>query len=44
MRFAPPDFLLRLVVLANSMLLPVTKAAHAAVCGDAWQEIRVRSG
>jgi hypothetical protein len=33
-----------LVALANFMLLSVTKAAHAAVSGDAWQEIRVRSG
>jgi len=44
LRFAPPDFLLRLVALASFMLLSVTKAAHAAVSGDAWQEIRVRSG
>jgi len=35
---------LRLVALASFMLLSVTKAAHAAVSGDAWQEIRVRSG
>ena len=40
----PPDFLLSLVALASFMLLSVTKAAHAAVSGDAWQEIRVRSG
>jgi hypothetical protein len=32
---------LRLVALASFMLLSVTKAAHAAVSGDAWQEIRV---
>ena len=39
-----PDFLLSLVALASFMLLSVTKAAHAAVSGDAWQEIRVRFG
>ena len=44
LRFAPPDFLSRSVALASFMLLSVTKAAHAAVSGDAWQEIRVRSG
>ena len=44
LRFAPPDFLLRLVALAGFMLLSVTKAAHAALSGDAWQEIRVQSG
>jgi hypothetical protein len=38
-----PDFLLRLVALASFMLLSVTKAAHAAVSGDAWQEIRGKS-
>jgi hypothetical protein len=31
---------LKLVALASFMLLFVTKAAHAAVSGDAWQEIR----
>jgi hypothetical protein len=30
----------KLVALASFMLLSVTKAAHAAVSGDAWQEIR----
>jgi len=44
LRYAPPDFLLRLAALANFMLLSVAKAANAAVSGDAWQEIRVRSG
>jgi hypothetical protein len=37
-----PDFLLRLVALASFMLLSATKAAHAAVSGDAWQEIRAK--
>jgi hypothetical protein len=41
---ASPDFLLVLVALANSMRLSLMKAAHAALSGVAWQEIRVRSG
>ena len=41
---ATPDFLSRLVALANFMLFPLTKAAPAVVSGGAWQEIRVQSG
>jgi hypothetical protein len=40
-RFAPPDFLLRLVALANFMRLSLTKGAHATLSSAAWQEIRV---
>ena len=42
--YAPPDFLLRLVALANFMRLSLLKAAHAVVSSAAWQEIRVRFG
>jgi hypothetical protein len=41
---ATPDFVSRLVALANFMRLSVRKAAHAAISSAAWQEIRVRSG
>jgi hypothetical protein len=41
---ASPDFLLKLVALANFMRLSLLKGAHAALSGAAWQEIRVRSG
>ncbi len=44
LRYAPPDFLWNLLALANFMLLSLLKAAHAAISGAAWQEIRVRSG
>jgi hypothetical protein len=37
---ASPDFLSRLVALANFMRLSLRKAAHAAISGAAWQEIR----
>jgi hypothetical protein len=43
LHYAPPDFLWNLVALAHSMLLSLTKAAHAAMSSAAWQEIRVRS-
>jgi hypothetical protein len=39
--FAPPDFLLILVALANLMRLSLKKGAHAAVSDSAWQGIRV---
>jgi hypothetical protein len=41
---ATPDFLSRLVALASFLRLSLRKAAHAAISGAAWQEIRVRSG
>jgi len=44
LHFATPDFLLRLVALANFMRLSSLKAAHAVASCAAWQEIRVRSG
>jgi hypothetical protein len=37
----PPDFLLRLLALANFMRLSLLKAAHAVVGWDHVQEIRV---
>ena len=39
---ASPDFLSRLVALANFMRLSLRKAAYAAMSSAAWQEIRVR--
>jgi hypothetical protein len=42
--YAPPDFLWRLVALANSMRLSLKKGAHAALSRGARQEIRVRFG
>jgi hypothetical protein len=44
LHYATPDFLSRLVALANFMRLSLRKAAHAAVSRAAWQKIRVRSG
>jgi hypothetical protein len=44
LHYATPDFLWRLVALANFMRLSSRKAAHAAMSSAAWQEIRVRSG
>jgi hypothetical protein len=44
LRYATPDFLSRLVALANFMLLSLMKAAHAVAACAAWQEIRVRFG
>jgi hypothetical protein len=41
---ATPDFLWKLVALANTMRLSLTKGAYAALSSAAWQEIRVRSG
>ena len=40
---ASPDFLLKLVALANFMRLSLLKGAHVALSCAAWQEIRVRS-
>jgi hypothetical protein len=34
-----PDFLSKLVTLANIMRLLLKKGAHAALSGAAWQEI-----
>ena len=42
LRYATPDFLLRLVALMSFMRLSLTKAAHVALSGAAKQEIRVR--
>ena len=44
LRYATPDFLLRLVALMSFMRLSLTKAAHVALSGAAKQEIRVRFG
>jgi hypothetical protein len=44
LHYATPDFLLRLVALANFMRLSLMKAAHVVASCAAWQEIRVRSG
>jgi hypothetical protein len=44
LHYATPDFLWRLMALANSMRLSLMKAAYVAVSSAAWQEIRVRSG
>jgi hypothetical protein len=44
LHYATPDFLLSLVALTIFMRLSLTKAAHVAMSGAAWQEIRVRSG
>jgi hypothetical protein len=44
LHYATPDFLWRLVALANFMRLSSRKAAHAAMSSAAWLEIRVRSG
>jgi hypothetical protein len=44
LRYAPPDFLLSVVVLANFMRLSLLKGAHGVLSSVAWQEIRVRSG
>ncbi len=44
LHYATPDFLSRLVALANFMRLSLRKAATAAISSAAWQEIRVRSG
>ncbi len=44
LHYAPPDFLLNFVTLANFMRLSLRKGAYAALSSDAWQEIRVRSG
>jgi hypothetical protein len=41
---ATPDFLWKLVALANTMRLSLKKGAHVALSSAAWQEIRVRSG
>jgi hypothetical protein len=41
---APPDFLSRLVALANFMRPSLGKGAHADLFSEAWQEIRVRFG
>jgi hypothetical protein len=38
-----PDFLLKLLALANIMRLSKEKGALAALSSAAWQEIRVRS-
>jgi hypothetical protein len=35
---APPDFLLRLMALANFMRFPYEKGAHATVSSAGWQE------
>jgi hypothetical protein len=43
LRYATPDFLLRLVALASFVRLSLMKAAYVVVSGAAWQEIRVRS-
>ena len=40
--YASPDFLCKLVALANSMRLSLKKGAHAALSRGARQEIRVR--
>jgi len=44
LHYAPPDFLLGLVALANFMPLSLRKAAHEDLSTAAQQEIRVRSG
>jgi hypothetical protein len=44
LRCATPDFLSRLVALANLMRLSLRKAAHAAMSSAVLQEIRVRFG
>jgi hypothetical protein len=44
LHFAPPDFLRRLVALANFMRLSLRKGAQTALSSAAWQEIRVRFG
>ena len=44
LHFAPPDFLLSLVAVANLMRLSLKKAANVALSGSAQQEIRVRFG
>jgi hypothetical protein len=44
LRYATPNFLLRLVALMSFMRLSLMKAAHVALSGAAKQEIRVRSG
>jgi hypothetical protein len=38
-----PNFLLKLVALANFMRLSLMKGARAALSGGAWQEIRFAS-
>src|ERR1700692_3291370 len=43
LHYATPDFLWKLVALANIMRLSSRKGAHAALSSAAWQEIRVRS-
>ena len=40
---ASPDFLLKLVALANFMRLSLLKGVHVALSCVLWQEIRVRS-
>ena len=42
--FASPDFLWKLVALANSMRLSLKKGAHTNLSRVARQEIRVRFG
>jgi len=44
LHYATPDFLWKLVTLANIMRLSLTKGAHAVSSSAARQEIRVRSG
>jgi hypothetical protein len=44
LHYATPDFLWKLVALANIMRLSSKKGAHAVLSSAAWQEIRVRSG
>jgi hypothetical protein len=44
LRYATPNFLLRLVALMSFMRLSLMKAAHVALSGAAKQEIRVRFG
>jgi hypothetical protein len=41
LRCAPPDFLYKLVTLADIMRLSLKKGAHVASASAAWQEIRV---
>jgi hypothetical protein len=41
---ATPDFLSKLVALADIMRLSLTKGARAVLSSPAWQEIRVRFG
>jgi hypothetical protein len=41
---ATPDFLWKLVALANIIRLSLKKGAYAVLSRAAWQQIRVRSG